>query len=65
MDNATWLSTSIIVVSSSKCVLTTMATLGSDICLVVILGFLASISTTYTLKNLVLFSTIDLTSKYR
>jgi hypothetical protein len=42
-----------------------MATLGSDICLVVILGFLASISTTYTLKNLVLFSTIDLTSKYR
>jgi hypothetical protein len=36
---ANWLFTFIVVVSSSECVSTTMATLGFDICLVAIFGF--------------------------
>jgi hypothetical protein len=35
----TWLSTFIVIVFSSKCVATIVATLGSNICLVVILSF--------------------------
>ncbi len=51
--------------SSLECVSTTMVALDFDITLVAILGFWALVSTTYTFKDLVLSSTIDLTSKYR
>ncbi len=59
------LSTSIVVVFSSECVSTTMATLGFNICLVFILVFLVSIYATYIFKDLVPSSAIDLTSKYK
>jgi len=60
-----WLSTSIVVVSSSKCVSTIVATLGFDIYLIVILGFCSSFFTTNIFLDLVLSLTIGLTSKYR
>jgi len=50
---------------SSKRVSSTVATLDSNITLVVILGFSSFIFATYIFKNLVLYSAIDLTSKYR
>jgi hypothetical protein len=66
-----WLSTFIATMSNSKCVSTIMATICSDIYLVIILGFFCfRFCHTHThthiyIYNLVLFLVIDLTLMYK
>jgi accessory gene regulator protein AgrB len=52
-------------VSTLECVSVIVATLGFDIALINILGFLTFVFATYIFKDLVLSSTIDLILEYR